>query len=768
MTPDQHAQVKELFLKAREMSAEKRSNFLRQECDDDTVRFEVTSLLKHDDPDTILTQPAATPKVVTPVFIGPQRGRLLSRIEMAARLVLRQLFGRRIHRLIVMLIALAALISLALWTYRGMKAASQAIAKSELETILNADVKALKLWIEEKRKDVRLWSSREDIRQAVSELARIAAENDDPADALRNSQALTDLRSVLDRFDRIVDRPEQDSVLTRDGLALASNEDEHIGTRLNTEGIAALVPVFQGETLFLEPHPKGAFGIDQVPDLNDPMVYVVAPVYGIGSDSDRVIAAAGFGFPAGDEFTEILQVAWQGETGETYAFDADALLLSESRFEDQLRDVGLLPRDDPTARSIFRIAIRDPGPVTRSAPADPSSDAQWHRTALAAEAITASRESRTPDPKGVVLKPYRNYRGARVIGAWQWLSSYGFGVATEVEVSEQYKPMTYPLAAEWMRFGLLALCVVTLLAAASWIVILERDVEQARRLGQYTLEEKIGQGGMGVVYRARHELLQRPTAIKLLRAETVDAAALARFEREVQLASSLTHPNTIDIYDFGRTPEGSFYCAMEYLEGHTLEEIIRSDGPIPAARAVHILKQVAGSLNEAHQRRLVHRDIKPQNIMLCEQGGIPDFVKVLDFGLAREVEPKEGSDVTTTAQVMGTPIYLAPERITDPTVVDPRSDLYSLGAVGYYLLCGHKLYDVPGSVLQQLPTGDPSPPSELTTNEIPARLEVLILNCVAIRPDDRPDNMQQVIDELDAIEEESGGERVGERESGRE
>jgi hypothetical protein len=755
MTPDQHAQVKELFLKARELSSENRTQFLQQQCgDDDTLRIEVTSLLNHDSTETILALPTVR-SVETPVRVGRPSGRFLSRFERAATQVLQQLFGSPGRRLVVIVVAVVLLVTLAVWTYTGMKQASQSIAASELQTILNADVTALELWIEEKKKDVRLWSSRAEIQRAVGELVRIAEIESEPAEKLRSAPALVELRDLLEQFDRIVGRPEQDGVVTRDGLLLASNRDEKIGEKLNTDGIAALVPVFDGQTLFLEPHPNGAFGMGQIPDLNQPMVYVVAPIYRVDSDPREIIAAASFGFPADDEFTAILQVARQGETGETYTFDATGLLLSESRFDDELRESGMLP-DDPAARSIFRIEIRDPGNPSNMPLASSIEAAERPLTHLANKAIAAGRKGGPSDHAGVILEPYRNYRGARVIGAWKWLSAYSFGIATEVEVNEQYAPMLYPLIAEWIRFGLLALCVVSLLVAASWIAILGRDVEEARKLGQYTLQERIGAGGMGVVYRAQHALLQRPTAIKLLRAETVNPVSLARFEREVQLASGLTHPNTIDIFDFGRTPEGSFYCVMEFLEGRTLEEVVRSEGPLRADRAIHILGQIAGSLNEAHQRGLVHRDVKPSNIMLCDQGGIPDFVKVLDFGLARAVEPSDGTDVTLTALIVGTPLYLAPERITDPTNIDRRSDLYSLGAVGYYLLTDRNLYDAASTeeLLLQIPTTNPRRPSEVTTNEIPPELEDFILRCLARSPEDRPSSMQQVMTEiaqLDAV-----------------
>ncbi len=308
-------------------------------------------------------------------------------------------------------------------------------------------------------------------------------------------------------------------------------------------------------------------------------------------------------------------------------------------------------------------------------------------------------------------------------------------VATEVEVAEQYAPMRYPLIAEWIRFGLLASCVVGLLAAASWIAVLGRDVEEARQLGQYTLQQQIGKGGMGVVYRAKHALLQRPTAIKLLRPETISPASLRRFQREVEIASGLTHPNTIDIFDFGPTPEGSFYCVMEFLDGRSLEQVVRSSGPLDAHRTINILRQIGGSLNEAHERGLIHRDIKPANIMLCEQGGIPDFVKVLDFGLARTVEPSDGKDITKAGLIVGTPSYLAPERITDPTKIDQRSDLYAFGAVGYYLLTGRHLYDASNAadLIRQIVNQKPPRPSELTSGEIPIELDDLILSCLERR-----------------------------------
>ncbi len=260
-----------------------------------------------------------------------------------------------------------------------------------------------------------------------------------------------------------------------------------------------------------------------------------------------------------------------------------------------------------------------------------------------------------------------------------------------------------------------------------------------RRFGPYTLDEKIGEGGMGVVFRARHELLRRPTAVKLLAADRAREEDLRRFEREVQLTSLLTHPNTISIYDFGRTPEGSFYYAMEYVDGCDLETLVQREGSQDPARVAHLLAQLASALSEAHRAGLVHRDVKPANVMVCDRGGALDVVKVLDFGLTKEMG---GSDVTRTDEhrIVGTPLYLSPEAVVAPESVDARSDLYALGAVGYFLLTGTAPFagENPVDVCFQHLHATPVPPSERLGAEVPAVLEALILECLEKSAERRP------------------------------
>jgi hypothetical protein len=286
----------------------------------------------------------------------------------------------------------------------------------------------------------------------------------------------------------------------------------------------------------------------------------------------------------------------------------------------------------------------------------------------------------------------------------------------------------------------------------SWVIYgLRAEVREARRLGQYVLERKIGEGGMGEVYRARHGMMRRPSAIKLLRVDRAGEINLARFEREVQLTARLTHPNTITIFDYGRTHDGVFYYAMELLDGATLQRIVAVDGAQAPGRVVRILAMICGALTEAHAIGLIHRDIKPANIMLCTQGGERDVVKLLDFGLVKEFEVGRDVKLTAASIVVGTPQYMAPESILDPDSVDARTDIYAVGLVAYYLLAGVDVFTGKSivEVCSQHLHKEPEPLSARGL-EIPAELESVVLACLNKDPGRRPQSAAELRRRIEA------------------
>jgi len=226
----------------------------------------------------------------------------------------------------------------------------------------------------------------------------------------------------------------------------------------------------------------------------------------------------------------------------------------------------------------------------------------------------------------------------------------------------------------------------------------------------------------------------------MLDVDKVNDASIARFEREVQITCKLNHPNTVAIYDYGRTPEGNFYYAMEYLDGINLQSLVDQYGPQEEGRVISILTQICGSLFEAHSLGLVHRDIKPANLMLNRRGGVADFVKVLDFGLVKAMDDKKQADLSSANSLTGTPLYMAPESIQAPNTVDLRSDLYAVGAVGYFLLTGHPVFEAAGLVelCHMHVEAIPVPVSQRLGKPVSPELEHALLACLEKSRTKRP------------------------------
>ncbi len=443
---------------------------------------------------------------------------------------------------------------------------------------------------------------------------------------------------------------------------------------------------------------------------------VAAP---IADGQGHVVGFLGIGIQVEDAFTSLLRSSRIGDTGETLVYDATGHRISRSRFGQLNRDAAA----DPLFQQL--LAIR-----------------------------TGQRSGIQVDLSG-----HPDGRGQRVVSAGRWLSSLNFGVIHRMDHAEATAPITQIRQFLWTLCSLLLLTTGAMIIYR-WYLMRFRRVAQAqelsdKRLGPYLLDEKLGEGGMGVVYRARHALLRRPTAVKILSPEKSSRASIARFEREVHFTSQLQHPNTISIYDFGRTETGLFYYAMEYLDGLNLDQLVKLDGSIPDGRVVSILQQICQSLAEAHGLGLIHRDIKPANIMLCDQGGAVDIVKVLDFGMVRDANLKRPD---RQGSLSGTPAYMAPEAFVDPANVDARMDVFAIGAVGYYLLTTHPLLKANqlSEILKlhrsDLAGGTAARLRGLVANKTikaSPKLISIVSRCVAVDREKRFGSVDQVLCELD-------------------
>ena len=305
-----------------------------------------------------------------------------------------------------------------------------------------------------------------------------------------------------------------------------------------------------------------------------------------------------------------------------------------------------------------------------------------------------------------------------------------------------------------------AFAIVFAYMGARVVYRLGREVVAARELGSYRLEERLGQGGMGEVWRARHRMLARPAAIKLIRPSLnrpeMSEILQKRFEHEAQAISSLRSPHTVELFDFGVAEQGTFYYVMELLEGLDADALVRRFGPVPAERAVFLLRQVCHSLAEAEARGLVHRDIKPANVFLCHYGEDFDFVKVLDFGLVKALDARTSGDPALTREnaVHGTPAFMAPEQALGEASIDSRADIYATGCVAYWLITGQQVFtaETTMGILVQHARAEPAAPSTRTELPIPPALERLVLACLAKDPAARPQSARELSQRLAEVE----------------
>ncbi len=634
------------------------------------------------------------------------------------------------------IIAVALLLAIGWAVHGAIERTMNENLRSELETLRDVEVEVLRTWLVAQEKNAMSVACDVEVRRLTRELLQPGT-----SDAAAKVAELT--RGLHQSLLPVMNAHDYEHFFVADQQQiLASSRPDGVGLTPPPEFADSLGIVFAGNPTVTRPYKSVLPHVDESgkPRAGLPMMFVLAPIV---DEQLQVVALLGLQIRPEKEFTRVLQLGRTGESGETYAFDASGLLLSNSRFDHDLVLDGLLQEGTP---SILNLLVRDPGgDVT----AGYRPDVVRSELPLTRMALDATAGNTGSDVAG-----YRDYRGVPVVGAWTWFQKYGFGVTTELDFDEAFLPLTILKRAFWGLLVLLALSsiaifVFTLMTARLRQQARESAVE-ARQLGQYKLEEKLGEGAMGVVYRGRHAMLRRPTAIKLLDTEKVTDASIERFEREVQITSHLNHANTIAIYDYGRTPEDVFYYAMEYLDGIDLQQLVDQYGPQPPGRVIYILKQVCGSLYEAHSSGLVHRDIKPANIMINRRGGEGDVVKVLDFGLVKARSGELGD--SKSESMAGTPLYMSPEAIQLPNSVDACSDLYAVGAIGYFLLTGKPVFDASSlSELLQLHVSEvPIAPSKRLGKPIPAELEHAILSCLEKTRAKRPQTSRELAKLLSA------------------
>ncbi|XZE43892.1 serine/threonine protein kinase [Pirellulaceae bacterium SH467] len=649
------------------------------------------------------------------------------------------------------LVAFVILATLGYFVNGSIKHSIESSLQSELSTLLHVERSMVEKWLQHQESNAIALASLPDVRAAVLKILdyqeSMSAGKGLGTGEKPLSEEIEEWRGKLKQFLL----PGMSAhhfigyiVVDREQRVIAAQTKEIVG-QVVPQYSSFLNTVMEGETTVSAPFPSAMLLRDPNGTMRAevPTMFALSPVR---NEDFQTVACIGFRIRPEREFTEILQLGQMGDSGETYAVDKNGLMVSNSRFDEQLILSGLIP-DRVGAASILSVQARDPGGSLL--------DGYRPKVRRGDLPFTFACASALEGKTGVSLDGHRNYRGVPAISAWTWLPKYEMGIITEIDAKEAFQPLSI---LRWTFFSLFFLLILTAVAIFVFTLVVARMQQEAREaaieakeLGQYRLETLLGTGAMGVVYKGHHSMMRRPTAIKLLKSENVSPAAIERFEHEVQITCQLNNPHTIAIYDYGRTPEGVFYYAMEYLDGINLQSLVDRYGPQPAGRVVEILKQICSSLYEAHSLGLVHRDIKPANIMLNRRGGECDVVKVLDFGLVRSLE--EDSHGESSKTMTGTPMYMSPEAIQNPKSIDVRSDIYSLGAVGYFLLTGHSLFQATslGELFQHHIDSVPLPPSQRSGVSVDPQLEGAIMACLEKSRANRPQTAKDLAIKLELV-----------------
>ncbi|QDS94075.1 Serine/threonine-protein kinase PknB [Roseimaritima multifibrata] len=754
MTPEQYAKARALFQAAEELPLGERAAFVEQQTTDVVLRREVLSLLQFHDAEaariegtTVNAAPAVEDQGQAEVNAGAAKTSLP---EFPS--VIRAAHGsqsvspRRSRRLFLLPLLFALLVGLpvlmlVLAIQQQIQTGIEEARYSQLQTIGDTSHLTVQYWTRRKSEEIKHWV--DDI--VITDQVRLLLAATQQPDELERRNELASARDkIRAQFQSLVG-PQPEYVLwNRSGIVLASSNEERdvIGTSIAPEFSPALSRGFAGETVFYQSKWSDARASSEGFVPHSPWLAIAIAVRGSNGAPEAVFLFRNMGLD--EDLNEIFQKLQFDARGEVYAIDDRGRIRSQLRQSPKVIAARLIPAA-PDSAQLLEIRAGDPGRIlTPKHPLD-----QPLRTLP----LTIGASRAAVKLNGQTIEPYRNYLGVQVIGAWRWVPELQLGILAEMPSADAFSSLHI------LQYLLGGLVIVSTFGAAVTGFVLERKICNLResdedQLGRYELLEELGSGGMGIVFRAQHQLMKSPAALKVIRPDRFDRENTLRFDREVQLAACLRSPHAVSIFDYGWTADGRAYCAMELLEGITVHQAVVRGGAMAPGRVVHVLVQLCDALSEAHRLGLVHRDVKPRNVMLAPRGPEQDWAVLFDFGLAKPTENDSNLFMTQERVWAGTPMFMAPERFRNPGRTDPRSDIYSLGAVGYFMLSGRQPFSEidPSGMFELILKAAPTPLDQLLADDSLKPLADIIRRCMEKDKGNRPQDADELRKQLRKIQ----------------
>lgn len=756
MTPEQYARAKELFIDlVNKPLRERESRLASMVAEDAEVVREVRGLLAQHFSRTIMEPTGKISKTTV-------QSRSISTIGLQ----------RISHNLVGGVLPLASALGAAFFLIAvGWYLQSELIRRSRVEyaSVLTSMAEQKNIlvlqWARGHELRVQDWGRQKELQQLVRSLEEKvqdpSLDEHGRAKILRNAEEQKKIKCVFENQVALPRKLETDTkeesakaeersklkyaIWSRSSILLAdwqyTNDEVELGSITTTVGTTILKRVFDRAASSVElPRPTAeTISVNYPMESNDQYVMFIVPIF--SSDDPKMVIGAMMIRSAVfmDELENLLSKTVLRDSNAYLLDDRGAIATRAQNLTDLLKLSSFSALKEVRGAPIFE--ARDPGGNVLAGfkPAEDRTEWSW----------TKPGKTISQPKSGVDVIGYRDYRGREVVGAWHWIEPLNRLLVLEIPKEEAFRNHVFIDRAFKILYGIPIL--ISLIIGGLSLRRAFRGIELTNRsLGSYILREKIGEGGLGIVYRAEHKLLGRTAAIKLIKEPLANSGTLKRFEREVRMASKLSHPNTVSIYDFGISKDGLLFCAMELVEGVNLAHFMTYDPAIPVERCVWIMRQICGAIEEAHDIGLIHRDIKPQNIMICRKGQLMDLVKVVDFGLAKTMADNVARDVTATRVLIGTPGFIAPERLETPWIADPRIDIFAFGVLGVYLMTGKVpiLGVTHDSLIQMLYLGRFA---DLCNDSKFNEFIRLLADCIAPDANDRPRSMSEISRKLEAV-----------------